>query len=47
LEELPRLIDDLVARVPRFGPLQRYLDDPAVEEVWINDPSRVFVARHS
>ena len=24
----------------------RFLDDPAVEEVWINDPSRVFVARH-
>jgi len=28
-----------------FGPLQRYLDDPAVEEVWINAPGRVFVAR--
>lgn len=28
-----------------FGPLQRYLDDPSVEELWINSPSRVFVAR--
>ena len=32
--------------VAGFGPLQPYLDDPAVEEIWINEPSRVFVARH-
>lgn len=49
---LPRLGD--AARVSRavfdavagFGPLQRYLDDPTIEEVWINEPGRVFVARH-
>jgi pilus assembly protein CpaF len=28
-----------------FGPLQRFFDDPTVEEVWINAPDRVFVAR--
>lgn len=28
-----------------FGPLQPYLDDPQVEELWINAPGRVFVAR--
>ena len=28
----------LVANVAGFGPLQRYLDDPEVEEIWINDP---------
>ena len=39
------VVDELVARVAGFGPLQRYLDDPEVEEIWINDPSRVFVAR--
>lgn len=39
------VVDELVARVAGFGPLQRYLDDPTVEELWINDPSRVFVAR--
>jgi len=31
--------------VAGFGPLQRHLDDPTVEEVWINEPGRVFVAR--
>lgn len=40
------VVVELVARVAGFGPLQPLLDDPAVEEVWINDPSRVFVARH-
>jgi pilus assembly protein CpaF len=39
------VVDELVARVAGFGPLQRYLDDPSVEEVWINEPERVFVAR--
>lgn len=31
--------------VAGFGPLQRYLDDPEVEEIWINNPQQVFVAR--
>jgi pilus assembly protein CpaF len=31
--------------VAGFGPLQKYLDDPDVEEIWINSPSQVFVAR--
>ena len=39
------VVEELVARVSGFGVLQRYLDDPTIEEVWINDPSRVFVAR--
>ncbi|GGB14468.1 pilus assembly protein CpaF [Flexivirga endophytica] len=28
-----------------YGPLQPYLDDPTIEEIWINEPERVFVAR--
>jgi pilus assembly protein CpaF len=50
--DLPRLLDvDAVSRevydaVAGFGPLQRYLDDPEVEELWVNEPGRVFVARH-
>ncbi|ANS80563.1 type II secretion system protein E [Serinicoccus hydrothermalis] len=36
----------LLESVAGFGPLQPYLDDPAVEEIWINEPSKVFVARN-
>ncbi|GAB2753806.1 CpaF family protein [Nocardioides pakistanensis] len=39
------VVEELVARLAGFGPLQKYLDDPEVEEIWVNDPSRVFVAR--
>jgi pilus assembly protein CpaF len=39
------VVGELVARLSGFGALQTYLDDPEVEEVWVNDPSRVFVAR--
>ncbi|HEX2362978.1 MAG TPA: ATPase, T2SS/T4P/T4SS family [Jiangellaceae bacterium] len=35
----------VVDAVAGFGPLQPYLDDPTVEEVWINEPSKVFIAR--
>ena len=35
----------LVDAVAGFGPLQPYFDDPTVEELWINEPGRVFVAR--
>ncbi len=44
--DVDAVVGELVARVAGFGPLQPLLDDPDVEEVWINDPSRVFVARH-
>lgn len=40
------LIDAVGDSVTGFGPLQRYLDDPNIEEIWINHPSRVFVARN-
>ncbi len=36
---------EIVDAVAGLGPLQRYLDDPTIEEVWINEPGRVFVAR--
>ena len=28
-----------------YGELQQLLDDPSIEEIWINSPQRVFVAR--
>jgi pilus assembly protein CpaF len=45
VEDPDAVVEELLARVSGYGPLQRYLDDPTVEEIWINDPSRVFVAR--
>ena len=48
---LPQLLDARVAArqvfdaVAGFGPLQKYLDDPTVEEIWINEPTKVFIAR--
>ncbi len=37
--------EQVVATLTGFGVLQPYLDDPTVEEVWINAPDRIFVAR--
>ena len=45
VDDPDRVVDELVARVSGLGPLQPYLDDPTVEEIWINEPNRVFVAR--
>jgi pilus assembly protein CpaF len=45
VSDVESMVGELVARVSGFGPLQPFLDDPSVEEVWINDPSRVFIAR--
>lgn len=46
------LIDDeaacvraVLALVTGFGPLQALLDDPTIEEIWINSPDRVYFAR--
>jgi pilus assembly protein CpaF len=36
---------DVVDAVAGLGPLQQYLDDPTIEEIWVNEPGRVFVAR--
>ena len=48
---LPMLADEalaarqIVATITGFGVLQPYFDDPEVEEIWINGPERVFIAR--
>ena len=39
--DVDAVVGELVARVSGFGPLQPFLDDPTVEEIWINDPSMV------
>ena len=32
--------------VAGFGALQPFLDDPDIEEIWMNAPDQVFIARH-
>ena len=36
----------IVTAVAGFGPLQALLDDDSIEEIWINSPTEVFVARN-
>lgn len=36
---------EVVASITGYGPLQPFFDDPTVEEIWINSPTRVFIAR--
>jgi len=31
--------------VDHFGALRQYMDDESVEEIWINNPKRIFIAR--
>jgi pilus assembly protein CpaF len=37
---------EVVASLTGFGALQPLLDDPGIEEIWINAPSTVFIARN-
>ena len=49
---MPLLLDEqqaareVVASLTGFGALQPFFDDDTVEEIWINGPDRVFVARN-
>lgn len=45
LGDRPATARAIVDAIAGFGPLQPFLDDPTVEEIWINEPGRVFVAR--
>ena len=38
-------VREVVASLVGFGPLQPLLDDDSIEEIWINSPHDVFVAR--
>lgn len=40
------MVAEVAARIGGFGPLQEMLDDPSVEEIWLNSPSQVFCARN-
>jgi pilus assembly protein CpaF len=45
LDDEARVARQVVAALTGLGPLQPHLEDPTVEELWINAPDRVFVAR--
>jgi len=45
LGDIPALSRSVLDAVAGFGPLQPLLDDPTIEEIWINEPGRVFIAR--
>lgn len=45
LPDLENAVKSVKDAVAGFGPLQQYFDDPEIEEIWINEPSQVFVAR--
>ena len=45
LSDAPSAARSVYDAVAGYGPLQRHLDDPEVEEIWVNSPGRVFVAR--
>ncbi|HKW79216.1 MAG TPA: ATPase, T2SS/T4P/T4SS family, partial [Candidatus Limnocylindria bacterium] len=40
------LLDALCASLFGYGPLQPYMDDPAVTDILINGPAEVFIERH-
>ena len=48
---LPMIADEssaaseVLATLTGFGALQPHFDDPGVEEIWINGPERIFIAR--
>ena len=43
LESARRFVFDAVAG---FGALQPFLDDPGIEEIWLNAPNEIYVARN-
>lgn len=44
LTDRAQVTRSIVDTLAGFGPLQPLLDDPAIEEIWINGPAQVFVA---
>lgn len=45
LDDPESLVNQLIADLVGLGPLQALIDDPEIEEVWINAPDRVWIAK--
>jgi len=41
-----RLVDEVVAEIMSFGPIQPLLDDESITEVMVNGPNQVYIERH-
>ncbi|EWS80822.1 pilus assembly protein CpaF [Brachybacterium phenoliresistens] len=46
VRDLDTVVAQVAARIGGYGAIQELLDDPSVEEVWINGPGQIFCARH-
>nr|WP_206686857.1 ATPase, T2SS/T4P/T4SS family [Microbacterium invictum] len=46
VEDEASCVREVLATVAGYGPLQALLDDHTVEELWINAPDRVYIARN-
>ena len=46
IESSESFVDIITNQLSGFGSLQPLLDDPGIEEIWINEPGRIFVARN-
>ena len=45
IDDEAQTLGEVLAGLIGYGPLQPYFDDPEVEEIWINSPDAVFIAR--
>lgn len=45
IDDEARCVRDVLASVSGFGALQPLLDDPSIEEIWLNGPDHVHIAR--
>lgn len=45
LADADHAVAEVAARIGGFGPLQEFLDDDTIEEIWSNGPSQIFIAR--
>ncbi len=46
LSDEAQVAREVMATIIGYGPLQRFFDDDTVEEIWLNSPSEIFIARN-
>lgn len=43
--ERQKLLDDVMAEITGYGPIQPYLNDPTIDEVMVNGPGQIYIER--